>query len=65
MSPSAEIIIIALWGAVMFYSAALVPYVSVGKPITKVTYKHSTRKTPCLLELTLNVHFIAGNRKKL
>jgi len=29
------------WGAVMFYAAALVPYVSVGKPITKVTYKHT------------------------
>jgi hypothetical protein len=41
------------WGAVMFYSAALVPYVSVGKPITKVTYKQTPRKHPCLLQLTI------------
>jgi hypothetical protein len=37
----------------MFYAAALVPYVSVGKPITKVTYKHTPRKHLCLLELTI------------
>ncbi len=30
----------------MFYSEALVPYVSVGKPITKVTYKQTPRKHP-------------------
>jgi hypothetical protein len=41
------------WGAVMFYAAALVPYVSVGKPITKVTYKHTPRKHLCLLQLTI------------
>jgi hypothetical protein len=41
------------WGAVMFYAAALVPYVSVGKPITKVTYKQTPRKHLCLIQLTI------------